>query len=192
MIKDNLKRFLLKGEHVCPWWLMFTFDNPLRPFIHNPDKMLNGWLSSGQTAIDLGCGMGYFSIAMAQRVGEMGQVIAVDVQDKMLQAVQRRAMHADLQSRIRLHRCQPETLNLHESADFILAFWMVHEVPDTLRFLEEVRALLKPTGHFLLVEPILHVSRAKFYHTLDLAGQVGLKLATEPPVKLSRAALLTS
>lgn len=191
MSKLNLKHILLMDDHVCPWWLAVTFDNPLRRFIHNPDKIFNGWLSSGQTAIDLGCGMGYFSIALARRVGDTGRVIAVDLQDKMLQAVQRRATKAGLAARLQLQRCQPETLNLQVQADFILAFWMVHEVPDTRRFLQEVRAALKPDGRFLLVEPLLHVSAANFQRTLDLAGQVGLQLAASPAVNLSRAALLT-
>jgi ubiquinone/menaquinone biosynthesis C-methylase UbiE len=191
MNKQTLRRKLLLDDHVCPWWLAFTFDNPLRRFIHNPAKIFNGWLSNGQTAIDLGCGLGYFSIAMAQRVGQSGRVIAVDLQAKMLQTVEQRAVRAGLQDRIQRQRCQPTTLGLQTQADFILAFWMVHEVPDTRRFLEEVRGLLKPAGRFLFVEPIIHVPAATFQHTLDLAGQVGLQLSAQPAVNFSRAALLT-
>ena len=58
--------------------------------IHNSEKILGGHIESGQTVLDLGCGSGTFTIAMAKMVGELGKVIAVDVQDEMLQIVRRR------------------------------------------------------------------------------------------------------
>ena len=73
----------IDGRRVCPWWLCFTFDNPLRRLIHNPKRSCgSGWRR--QTAIDIGCGMGYFSLPMARLVGDTGRVIAVDLQDRML------------------------------------------------------------------------------------------------------------
>jgi hypothetical protein len=34
--------------HVCPWWLAYTFDNPLRRLLHNPEKLLAGLVEEGQ------------------------------------------------------------------------------------------------------------------------------------------------
>ena len=70
----------MKDKHICPWWLAYTFDNPLRRYFHDPHAILKPYLQEGMTAIDLGCGMGYFSRAMAKIVGETGKVIAVDLQ----------------------------------------------------------------------------------------------------------------
>ncbi len=175
--------------HVCPWWLAFTFDNPLRPLVHDPYKMLRGLVRPGQTAIDLGCGMGYFSIALARMVGENGRVIAVDLQTKMLERVERRAQRAGLERRIRVHQCRPDRLGVAEPADFILAFWMVHEVRDVDGFMVQIRTLLKPTGHLLIVEPKLHVSADSFIKTVDAASANGLRFCPSPDVRLSRAAL---
>ncbi len=191
----NLHERLSTDNHVCPWWLAFTFDNPLRPLLHDPDKMLRGLVAPGQTAIDLGCGMGYFSVALARLVGENGRVVAVDLQDKMLQKVERRAQRAGVERRIRLHQCQPNHLGISESADFVLAFWMMHEVPDKSEFLRQVRGLLKPKARLLIVEPKLHVSASSFQKTIDLALANGFELTSlarlcpAPFVRLSRAAL---
>jgi hypothetical protein len=81
-------------------------------------------------------------------------------------------------------------LALYETVDFALAFWMVHEVGDQEHFFQEVVGLLKPTAHFLLVEPKLHVSQAAFHHTVALACAAGLEAAAEPRIGLSQAVLL--
>lgn len=189
----RVRKSLLMEDHVCPWWLAYTFDNPLRRLIHNPQKMLARLLDRGQTALDIGCGMGFFTLAMARLVGEEGRVIAADLQPQMLARVSGRAEQAGLLSRIRLHPCpSPDRLGLTETVDFALAFWMVHEVPDTAQFLSECRQLLKPGARLLVVEPKLHVPLARFEHMVELARTAGLQPGPGPQVALSRAVLLQS
>jgi len=148
-----ISRIFLTGDHVCPWWLAYTFDNPLRRLIHNPEKMLNKFIKEGDTVVDIGCGMGYFSIGMAKMVGVKGRVISVDLQEKMLERVRRRAQEKDLVSRITLHKCSSDKLGVNEQADFALGFWMVHEVRNKDAFFNEIAIFLKPGAYFLLVEP---------------------------------------
>ena len=178
--------------HVCPWWLAYTFDNPLRRLLHNPEKLLAGLVEEGQTAVDIGCGMGHFSLGMARMVGENGWVISVDLQEKMLDRVRSRAEQSGLESRIRLHQCQPDRIGISGLVDFALAFWMAHEVPNQQAFLAEVRSLLKPEARFLLVEPKIHVTASSFQKTVDLARATGMKPCAEPKVRMSRAVLFDS
>ncbi len=42
------------ANHVCPWWLAYTFDNPLRTFFHKPDQMLSQYVKEGMTVADIG------------------------------------------------------------------------------------------------------------------------------------------
>lgn len=177
------------NDHVCPWWLAYTFDNPARRLIHNPEKILGEFIGTGQTVIDLGCGMGYFSIAMARLVGERGRVISVDIQEKMLETVRRRAERQGLQSRVQLHQSEPHKIGVNEQVDFALAFWMVHEVPDIEAFLKEILTILKPEASFLLVEPKMHVRASDFQKTVELACAAGLKPCSEPNIRVSRAVL---
>lgn len=176
-------------NHVCPWWLAYTFDNPVRRMIHNPEKILGEFIGTGQTVIDFGCGMGYFSIAMARLVGEGGRVISVDIQEKMLETVRRRAERQHLQSRIQLHQSEPDKIGVNEQVDFALAFWMVHEVPNIEAFFKEILTILKPEARFLLVEPKIHVTAPDFWKTVELACAAGLKPRSEPHIRLSRAVL---
>ena len=54
---------------VCPCWMCYTFDNPLRRLVHDPRKIVGPYLREGMTALDVGCGIGYFAIGMAKIVG---------------------------------------------------------------------------------------------------------------------------
>jgi 2-polyprenyl-3-methyl-5-hydroxy-6-metoxy-1,4-benzoquinol methylase len=177
--------------NVCPWWLCATFDNRLRRLIQNPDRILAGLVQPGETALDVGCGMGYFSIPLARLVGPEGSVIGVDLQEQMLAGVRRRAERSGVADRIRLHQARMNGIGVEETVDFALAFWMLHEVPDQTAFLAEVRACLKPGGRLLVVEPRLHVGGAAFERSVAIARGVGLLPIARPAVALSRAVLFS-
>jgi SAM-dependent methyltransferase len=181
---------VLRKKGVCPWWQAYSFDNPLRRLVHDPKKMLGAYVSEGMTALDAGCGMGYFSIGMARLVGPEGLVVSVDLQEQMLEALKRRALRAGLLERIHPRLCEPDDLGIIEHLDFALAFWMVHEVPDAEDFFRQVRDALKPGGLLLMAEPLFHVSQAEFEDSLATAEKLALRISERPRVFFSRAALL--
>ena len=156
---------------VCPWWLCYSFDNPLRRLFHDPERLLD-------------------PIGLAKLAGPEGKVIAVDRQQQMLDALGRRARRAGMADRIVLHRCRKESLGVKEPADFVLAFWMAHEVPDAPRFFREIFTLLKTEGRLLLVEPKVHVTQRSLERTLAVCRETGFRILEEPVVALSRAFLM--
>ncbi len=180
----------------CPWWLLFTFDNPLRKCIHDPHKILSPYIQPGDTVLDVGCGMGYFTLELARLVKPpaspdgSGLVIAADLQAQMLAGLRQRAGRAGLLDRIRFLPGKPERIGLDCELDFALAFWMLHEVRQPEGFLREIHAALKPGGRLLIVEPVIHVSKAAFSRTESLAERLGFNLQGRPAVRLSRAILL--
>jgi ubiquinone/menaquinone biosynthesis C-methylase UbiE len=176
-------------QHTCPWWLIFTFDNPLRQRIHDPQQILGAYVNPGDIALDAGCGMGYFTLTLAWLVGGDGRVIAADLQEKMLSGLQRRAERAGLLGRIQLQRSAPDRIGVAGPIDFALAFWMVHEVRQPEPFLREIHAVLKHGGRLLIVEPKLHVPAKSFERTVGLAQSLGFTVVDRPHVRVSRAVL---
>jgi ubiquinone/menaquinone biosynthesis C-methylase UbiE len=176
--------------HVCPWWGGYFIDNRLRRLLHKPEEILGPYVRSGMTAMDVGCGMGLFAIAMARLVGPAGRVIAVDLQQKMLDVLRKRAAKAGVGDRIDTRRCQADALEVAEPVDFALAFYSAHEVPDLRRLLGEIHECLRPGGRFLVVEPVGHVSAADFQNLLAMAEDAGLAPGDRPRIRLSRAAVL--
>jgi ubiquinone/menaquinone biosynthesis C-methylase UbiE len=176
--------------HVCPWWGGYFIDNPLRRLLHNPEKIVGPYIRPGMTVMDVGCGMGLFSIVMAKLVGDHGRVIAVDLQQKMLDVLRRRAEKVGVADRIQLHKCEQDRLGVDAQADFTLALMMVHEVPDQRRLLGEIHGCLKPGGKLLVAEPKIHVPGQAFQQTVAEAEALGFRVAEQPPVRWCRAVVL--
>ncbi|MBN1134175.1 MAG: class I SAM-dependent methyltransferase [Methanosarcinaceae archaeon] len=183
------RKLLFRDQQVCPSYISFLLDNRVRRYLQNPEELLDRYIHEGQTVIDIGCGLGFFTLPMSRLVGENGRVIAVDIQKGMLNKLNHNAKKAGLQSRIQLHQSQEDQLGITEKVDFALAFWMVHEVLDTRKFLMQIRDILKPDASFLLVEPKMHVSRSRYEDIIRKANEAGLKSDSEPKVWISRAML---
>jgi ubiquinone/menaquinone biosynthesis C-methylase UbiE len=67
---------------------------------------------------DIGCGMGYFPIALAALVGDAGTVITVDVQQEMLDRTRKRAERAGVSRRIRPVLAAHDDLGFREPRGF--------------------------------------------------------------------------
>lgn len=189
-MKSSLDCLFVRGKHTCPWWLCFTFDNLLRRLFQDPEQILRPYVVEGITVLDIGPGMGYFSIPLARMVGPRGRVIAVDIQPEMLSALQKRAKRAAVDQQIAIHLCKADSLGLNIEADFALAFWMLHEVPNPLSFFKEMRSVVKASGKLLVSEPAIHVTRKMYAKNIEIAISNGFKVIAEPEIFLSRSALL--
>ena len=179
------------AKHVCPWWVGYLLISPIRRWLQDPEKILSPYINEGMTVLDVGPGMGFFTIPAARMVGDSGRVIAVDLQEKMLKSLVKRAEKAGVASRIVAKQCEPDNLGVSDPIDLCLAFNVVHEVPDASTLFSQIRAILKPTGRLLLAEPGgWHVSEKDFEGTLAKASAAGLKLIGQPKIRRSRSALL--
>jgi len=177
-------------RELCPWWFAYTFDNPVRRLLHRPEKVLGAYVREGMTAVDIGCGMGHFSIGMAKLVGANGKVISVDLQQKMLDKVKRRAVRGGVDDRISLRLCKPGDIGISGQVDFVLTFWMAHEVPDVKVMFGQIHAIVKDGGRWLLAEPRLHTSLDRFEKILSEAIESGFSVVERPVVTMSYAAVL--
>jgi ubiquinone/menaquinone biosynthesis C-methylase UbiE len=178
------------GHQVCPWWVAYFFDNPLRRMIHPTDKILGPYITKGMTVLDFGCGFGHFSLGMARLTGEAGQVIAADVQQKMLDKTMTRARKAGLDRIIRPLLCHGHSIGAKLQLDFALACNSLHETPDPPALLAELFHMLKPGGRFLLMEPLGHAKAKDFEAEVNQAKEAGFEEQDRPEVIRQMCALL--
>ena len=181
------------AERVCPWWLGYLLVSPLRRLLEKPEEVLAPHVESGVTAMDIGCGMGFFSLPLAELVGPSGRVICVDLQERMISSLRKRASRAGLADRIQTRVCSVSSLgtqDLEGKVDFVLTFAVVHEVPDAAGLLTQIRDVLAPGGRLLIAEPRGHVSQEALEETVAAAERAGLSVVDRPAIKRSRAVLL--
>jgi ubiquinone/menaquinone biosynthesis C-methylase UbiE len=181
------------AKHICPVWVARILSSPVRKLFQNPNKMLVPYVTKGMIVLDIGCAMGFFSLPLAEMVGENGKVICIDVQKKMLDILKKRAQKAGLSQRITTHLCRQDSLGLadfKEEIDFALAFAVVHEVLDAASFFSEVHEVIKPGGTFMVAEPKGHVSESDFRQTISIAEQQDFKVVERSQDLLGRAVLL--
>jgi len=179
-------------NRVCPVELAGALESRFRIWLHNPQRLLAPYVKEGMHVLDVGCGPGVFSLAMARMVGGTGRVIAADLQEGMLERLRGKAKESSLASRIQFVKCDTNAVNVSETVDFILAFYMVHEIPDKRSFFRQLKAILTRNGHFLLVEPrFFHVSKAAFVETTKIAENIGFNVRPGPMVWFSWSAVLT-
>ena len=180
-----------KRPYVCPTEFAGSLDNLLRKLVHNPRKILEPYISKNMTVLDLGCGPGYFTRELARLVGETGMVIAADLQQGMLEKTIRKIRGTDLEQRVKIQKCQDDKIGVSEKVDFILAFWMIHEVPDQQRLFGELKLILKSNGRIWIIEPKIHVKERSFKMMIKHSESAGFKIIERPKVCLSRTVILS-
>ena len=65
------------AKSTCPWWLGYLLITPFRRLFQNPAKIISPYIHAGMTVLEVGPGMGFFTLDIAAKVGKSGKVIAV-------------------------------------------------------------------------------------------------------------------
>ncbi len=131
----------------------FTLDNPIRRLFENP-HMYSSRVNPGQVVADLGCGPGYFTIPLAEKVGESGRVYAVDSDIKSIQVVERKAQKRKL-GNIEAHHCSAAELSFipDASVNFVVANGLLCSMARAghAQTVSEIKRILKADGtvHFV-------------------------------------------
>lgn len=181
------------SHRVCPVWVGYLLASPIRALFQNPRTILAPYVTEGMRVMDVGCAMGFFSLPAARFVGSDGRVICVDVQQKMLDSLLRRARRANLLGRIDVRVCDSESLRVDDltgQIDLALAFAVVHEVGNKERFFSEIHDVLRPQGRVLFAEPAGHVNDAAFQQEVSVAERCGLKKVVSRKIVRSHAVVL--
>lgn len=180
-------------HRVCPWWIGYILASPVRKLLHNPHRILAPYVKDGMTVLDFGSAMGFFSIPLAQMVGPAGKVICIDLQEKMITRLKKRAQKAGVAARIETRFCTQDSLGLEPLAgamDFALLFAVVHEVPAREALFAGLASALKARANLLVAEPRGHVSAEDFARTLSVAKAHGFVEAGTPRIARSHTVLL--
>jgi ubiquinone/menaquinone biosynthesis C-methylase UbiE len=104
----------------------------------------------GEQVLDIACGTGLVSFAAARAVGQRGQVVGIDLSERMVDAVERQARNRKL-SNCSFSRMDAETLTFPDASfDVVLCALGLMYMPDPKQALGEMRRVLRPGGRVSL------------------------------------------
>ncbi len=181
-----------KNKRICPVEMAGGLDNWVRRFLQSPQRILSPYITKGMTVLDVGCGPGFFSLEIAKMLSDSGKVIAADLQEGMLEKVIQKIKGTELEQRIAIHKCGDNKIGVTENVDFVLAFYMIHEVPNQDNLFAELKSILKPNGKIFIVEPKFHVSKSSFEEMISRLEKVGFEVLDRPKVFFSRTVLMVT
>jgi 2-polyprenyl-3-methyl-5-hydroxy-6-metoxy-1,4-benzoquinol methylase len=108
-------------------------------------------LRSGATVAEVGCGVGWSSIALAQGFAN-ARIDAIDPDELSIREAQRNARNAGVSDRITFHLNTIEEASVQGSYDLITAFECLHDMPYPVQSLSRMRELLDSDGAVLIAD----------------------------------------
>jgi ubiquinone/menaquinone biosynthesis C-methylase UbiE len=178
-----------KKQTYCHLRLAGLLDNKLRKYFHNPNKILKPFIKKDMIVLDFGCGPGVFSIEIARLLEVTGKVISVDMQEGMLEIIKQKIKGTSIEKIVELHKCTQETVGLNENVDFVLMFYVVHEVPSKENLFNEILPRINSNGLLMIVEP-KSVSTKSFNTMIDRIKENGFDEHTNLKIAFSRGVVL--
>jgi len=117
-----------------------------------PQRHIEPYVTKGQVVADLGCRLGYYTLALAECVGPEGKVYAVDSKENYIGELEKKADKRDYHN-IEAHASSASDLSFikDKSVDFVLANGLLCNMPDRrLLAVNEIKRILKPKGQAYL------------------------------------------
>ncbi len=145
-MNDNVDQAeLLKfSELAATWW---DREGPMRP-LHDINPARLAWIDglaslSGKRVLDVGCGGGVLSEAMAQ---QGAHVTGIDLADKPIGVARLHAIESNV--RVEYRKCAAETLAVEQpgSFDIVTCLEMLEHVPDPAQTVQACATLTRTGG----------------------------------------------
>lgn len=128
-------------------------DRPEREDEERPAAVIDALgLRGGEVVADLGAGSGYFTFRIAPKVGNAGKVLAVEIQDEMLETIRRRATALRVTNVEEIKGTETDPKLPVNGVDIVLMVDVYHELAYPFEVMTKIRKALKPGGRVVFVE----------------------------------------
>lgn len=132
---------------------MHKLDSPERRKMLPPEETLyKAGLIENDIFVDIGCGIGYFSIPASKIVSSNGKVYALDTAFEMLEELKKRIIENKIENIMPILTKDYDFQIDSDLGTFALMSNVLHEVDDKIFFLKETNRILKTEGKLCIIE----------------------------------------
>src|SRR5262249_18825228 len=138
----------IMGHQAADW-----LERPEREQEEQPRKLIELLMfKPGEVVADIGAGSGYHKFRIAERVGPMGKVLAVDIQPEMLALIRQRMKAQKVTNVEPVQGTELDPKLPAGSVDSILMVDVYHEFEYPFEMTQAMIRALKPGGRLIFVE----------------------------------------
>jgi SAM-dependent methyltransferase len=128
-------------------------DRSERDLEEDPDRAIDVLkIEKGATVADVGAGSGYMTVKLAKKVGPQGKVYANDIQQGMLDLLNKRLVKGKITNVSAVLGTQDDPRLPADALDLVLMVDVYHELWQPQVMLRHIRDSLKPSGRLVLLE----------------------------------------
>jgi Methylase involved in ubiquinone/menaquinone biosynthesis len=143
-------------------------DNPLRQILTDPYKILKtAGLCSGQRAVEIGPGPGFFTIPAAKIVGEKGIVYAIDIHPLAIKRIQEKIRKEGITNVKAILADASQTGLPDQSVDLAFLFGIVHHID------KDLEAVLNELCRILRIGGVLSIQSSSSKRLVELVERNG-------------------
>jgi precorrin-6B methylase 2 len=152
---DGIGKFYMGREiaevmgHLAAGWL----DRPEREKEEAPTKLMEALkIQPGDVVADIGAGSGYFTFRLSDKVGPKGKVLAVEIQQEMLDIISKRMKAKNIDNIDLVLGTESDPNLTANGVDLMLLVDVYHEFSHPYEMTEAMVKALKPGGRLVFVE----------------------------------------
>jgi ubiquinone/menaquinone biosynthesis C-methylase UbiE len=160
-----------------PEFMADLIDHPLRRKFQPPyETAVRHSLEPGMTVLEVGPGSGTYTLGAAQRVGEQGRLVTVDIEPKMIERVARRAEAEGIEN------IEARVANVYDlpfedgTFDVVYMIAVIGEIPEPLRAMREFHRVLSPSGTLVFSELVVDPDYPLASTIVRMAAAAGFRL----------------
>jgi ubiquinone/menaquinone biosynthesis C-methylase UbiE len=152
---DGIGKFYLGREiaHFMSYRAAEWLDRKERVKEEEPAKLIKALdVKEGMVIADVGAGSGYHTFMLSPLVGDKGKIIACDIQQEMLDLIEKRAKKLNVTNVERVKGTETDPKLPKAGVDLILLVDVYHEFSHPYEMTEKMVEALKPGGRLVFVE----------------------------------------
>ncbi|MBY0528538.1 MAG: class I SAM-dependent methyltransferase [Gemmataceae bacterium] len=180
--EDGIGKFYMGREiaHVMGHQAIGWLERPEREKEEAPTKMIEALkLQPGDVVADIGCGSGYHTERISEKVGAKGKVYGVDIQPEMLAALKKRMRVKNITNVEAIRSTEEDPKLPADKVDLILMVDVYHEFSHPYEMTQKMVEALKPGGRLVFIEFRLEDKKVPI-KTLHKMSEAQVKREMEP------------